>query len=404
MQEAGSGECGVRSANGTSDDGGAHGAGAVERGRYAVEAGGGSAEGNAAEASGASARMPHARPGAGDDASWAARWFHAFDTECLVRARGADDALMNDIVRMCAGYERAFSHTRPGSDVWRINHAGGHAVTVSPETAELIEAALEYCARSGGLFDITLAPVCALWNFRTAREPSTREVAQAMAHTGWRAVQLCDNVVRMRDAEHTLTLGGIAKGFIADRIRARLEAGGVRDALINLGGNIVALGGQEGADCWKVGIRSPRFHDETAERMRAAALTTAVSVHGADPRAVADAARRAERPAAVVRVRNESVVTSGVGERFFRGEDGRVRHHIVDPRTGYPAESDLASVTVITSSSLEGDGVSTALLIMGLEWAFAAVEETPGVEAVLIERSGAVHATSGARKRLVPGA
>lgn len=402
MQEASSGEHGARGANDAGGGGGAHGAGAGAYGRHAAEHGGIGGE-DATEAGDTSARMPRAQPGAGDDASWTTRWFHAFDTECLVRARGADDALMNDIVRMCAGYERAFSHTRPGSDVWRINHAGGRAVAVSPETAELIEAALEYCARSGGLFDITLAPVCALWDFRTAREPATREVAQAMAHTGWRAVQLRDNVVRMRDAEHTLTLGGIAKGFIADRIRERLEAGGVRDALINLGGNIVALGGQEGADCWKVGIRSPRFHDEAAERMREAALTTAASVHGVDPRAVADAARRTEHPAVVVRVRDESVVTSGVGERFFRGEGGRVRHHIVDPRTGYPAESDLASVTVITRRSLEGDGVSTALLVMGLEWAFATVEETPGMEAVFIDRSGALHATSGARKRLVPG-
>lgn len=402
MQEASSGEHGARGAN-DAGGGGAHGAGAGTCGRHAAEHGGIGGE-DATEAGDTSARMPHAQPGAGDDASWTTRWFHAFDTECLVQARGADDALMNDIVRMCASYERAFSHTRPGSDVWRINHAGGRAVAVSPETAELVGIALEYCARSGGLFDITLAPVCALWNFRAAREPTAREVAQAMAHTGWRAVELRDDVVRMRDADHTLTLGGIAKGFIADRIRERLEAGGVRDALINLGGNIVALGGQKGADCWKVGIRSPRFHDETAVRMREAALTTAASVHGADPRAVADAARRVERPAAVVRVRDESVVTSGVGERFFLGEGGRVRHHIVDPRTGYPAESDLASVTVITCNSLEGDGVSTALLIMGLEWAFAAVEETPGVEAVFIERSGAVHTTSGARKRLVPGA
>ena len=157
-----------------------------------------------------------------------------------------------------------------------------------------------------------------------------------------------------------MDLGAVAKGYIADRLAAVLRDNGVTSALINLGGNIYALGDKDGAD-WKIGIQSPR--DGTAL-------------------------------AATVRVQNKSVVTSGIYERGFE-QDGVWYHHILDPKTGRPVQNGLASVTIVSDSSAEGDALATACFVLGEEKGIELIRRMPGVQALFIREDGTQTRTEG---------
>ena len=318
---------------------------------------------------------------------WCERWLHAFDTECLVKARATEHDL-DQVVSLCARYERIFSHTLPGSDIWAVNHAEGRRTKVDRETAALVREALRYCSKSGGLFDITFAPLARLWNFHTAHAPSESDVARALRHAGWQRVDATEDTVIVTDPEAEITLGGIAKGYIADRVRDLLVDQGVSGAFISLGGNVVVVGNSPRGRPWNIGVRSPDFHRDQ-ERKRIENEAIARSPHGIDKRALRDLRRRPEKPACVLTCSDLSVVTSGIYERCFLDEaTGAVHHHILDPKTGHPCESDLASATVLSRTSVEGDGLSTALVIMGCDRAAAFIREQTDAAALFIRRDG----------------
>ncbi|WP_417305850.1 FAD:protein FMN transferase [Ellagibacter isourolithinifaciens] len=340
-----------------------------------------------------SADVPHP-----EETQWRERWFHAFDTECFVKARATEHDL-DQVVSLCARYERLLSHTLPGSDIWAVNHAEGRRTKVDPETAALVREALRYCSKSSGLFDITLAPLARLWNFHTACAPSEGDVARALRHVGWQRVDATEDTVVVTDPEAEITLGGIAKGYIADRVRDILVDQGVRDAFISLGGNVVVMGRSPHDRLWNIGVRSPDFHrDQERERIENEAI--ARSPHGIDKRALRDLGRRPEKPACVLTCSDLSVVTSGIYERCFLNKaTGTVHHHILGPKTGRPCESDLASATVLSRTSIEGDGLSTALIIMGCDRAAAFIREQTDAAALFIRRDGSA-AVSGNKEIL----
>lgn len=331
-----------------------------------------------------SADAPHP-----EETQWRERWFHAFDTECFVKARATEHDL-DQVVSLCARYERLLSHTLPGSDIWAVNHAEGRRTKVDRETAALVREALRYCSKSGGLFDITLAPIARLWNFHAAHAPSEGDIARALRHVGWQWVDATEDTVVVTDPEAEITLGGIAKGYIADRVRDLLVDQGARDAFISLGGNVVVMGRSPHGRPWNIGVRSPDFHrDQKRKRIENEAI--ARSPHGIDKRALRDLGRRPEKPACVLACSDLSVVTSGIYERCFLDKaTGAVHHHILDPKTGRPCESDLASATVLSRTSIEGDGLSTALIIMGCDRAAAFIREQTDAAALFIRRDGSM--------------
>lgn len=158
----------------------------------------------------------------------------------------------------------------------------------------------------------------------------------------------------------------MAKGYIADRVIDLLKRCGSTSSVINLGGNVACLGSKPDGSAWNVGLRAPV---SSGGSLQAASFTS-------------------------VSVRGKSVVTSGVYERsFVRG--GRVLHHILDPRTGKPAETDVLSATVIADKSLDADGYTTALIIMGADEALTFAEQTPGIEAVLLTTNAHLLKTTG---------
>lgn len=316
--------------------------------------------------------------------------FAAFDTEVRLRVYpapahpGADvspaalDAALAACQARCAYFEGILSRTRPDSDIARAHRAAPHPVPVAPETAEAVRLALGYCERSRGLFDITMGTVTSLWDFHAGRVPTALALSRALSHVDYRLIEVSPPgsapTLAIRDPETILDLGGVAKGYIADDLAALLERAGVGRFALNLGGNVMLRGGR------------PSRADDTG----AAPLPWRTGI--ADPFDTA-------RFCAVVDVVDGSVVTSGARERsFIKG--GRVYHHILDPASGMPAQSDVASATVVADRSLDCDGYSTTLFMLGAQEAVAFAEGICGIEALIVDDRGRLSWTSGLAGRV----
>ena len=263
-----------------------------------------------------------------------------------------DDA-MKEIERL----ENLLSVNIPSSDVSLVNRASGkYPVKVSDETAFLLEKALEWSRRTGGAFDPTVGKTVKLWGIGTesAAVPGAEQLKQAVALTDFRKVSVVhqENGIFVQTAKgQSIDLGGIAQGYVTDKVRALLIKEGFSSALIDLGGNIAVFGSPPKPGKWKLGLQHP--------------LRPRGEYFG------------------VAEVSDASVVTSGPYERYFEA-DGVRYHHIFDPATGYPAQSDLASVTIISPDSTDADALSTALFVMGYERSKSFLKELKNIEAVLV--------------------
>lgn len=256
---------------------------------------------------------------------------------------------------------------RDGSELCLLAENAGEWVSVSAETYEVLLLAKEFYTLSGGYFDITAAPLVELWNVNGGGYfPTDAEISAALELVD--GDELAVEVGRARlGAGMQADLGGIAKGYIADKTAEHLEALGVESAVIDLGGNIVLLGGKPDGSPYKVGVKDPLDADGPLLE--------------------------------VVSCRDESIVSSGIYERFFEHE-GKNYHHILDPYTGRPSESDLAGVTVICDRSAEADALATTCMLLGSAEGMALVESIDGAEAVFVTRSGEKLLSSGMDARI----
>lgn len=371
-----------------------------------------------------------------DEAGRCDAMFYAFNTVVTLQAFADESACRRGFARAlhaCRKFERLFSRTLPHSDIARLNDAHGAWVDVSRETFELLVASKRYCKESGGIFDITMGAAVRLWNFNAGVIPDDAELAAALQHVDWRAVELehtpaqddreksapcahaaardgesaahaecktdapgedtlaangpaCENGVatacsgtddgerngterpryraRLDDAAASVDVGGTAKGYIADALGDILSEEGVESFVVNLGGNVLAHGTKPNGKPWMIGLQDPRTSRESG------------TVLGAVP------------------LENASAVTSGTYERFFE-KDGKTHHHILDPKTGYPAETDLAGATAIARTSLDAEGYSTTLLALGKERATAFVQNHPAIMAAyLVDPQGRITAVA----------
>lgn len=295
------------------------------------------------------------------------------------RERPDLDGALTGVMELCQGYENLFSRTKEGSDVWRLNHAEGRPVEVDPDTAGLLQKCLDYGEKTGGAFDVTIAPASLLWDFHADSPalPDPDALAEAAARVDYRQVAIDGNAVTLQKGA-MVDLGGAAKGFIADQAAAYLRGRGVDCFLLNFGGNLLAAGGKaegrvsgpEGLQPFSIGVRDP---------------------FGS-----------ASELAASLKVSEGSVVTSGTYERFFVLE-GRRYHHILDPADGRPVENGLESVTIFSEQSADGDILSTACFVLGLEKGMALIESLPGTEALFILGDGSQVCSSGATLTGEPG-
>lgn len=278
-----------------------------------------------------------------------------FDTVIqLVIYEEEDSTLLDTCFAYCEEFEKKISRTLPDSEISRINQAKGKPVQVSDETIELLQTGIAYGELSGGTFDITVAPLSNLWNFKDDKHvlPTKAELHEACSHVDYRKIHIEGNEVTLQDPEAAIDLGGIAKGYMADKLKDFLLSQGVERGMINLGGNVLTIGQKADGSAWNIGIRRP-FDEKNG-------VMTSVSVQ------------------------DSSVVTSGSYERYFRTEDGRLYHHILDPKTGYPCDTELYSVTILSEESVDGDALSTICFALGLEKGKALIEKMDGVEALFV--------------------
>ena len=291
------------------------------------------------------------------------RSLFAMNTYMTFTVYGEDaQAALQEAEECIQQVEGLWSVTDEDSEIYQANHSGGQPVTVSEETAEIISFALEMAQRTGGALDPTIYPVLTAWGFTTDSKqvPSQQQIAQLLEQVGYDRIQLNGTELTVPDGME-LDLGAVGKGYTADLVTEILRRHGVTSALISLGGNIQAIGSRPDGSDWRLGIRAPW------ESGNLGVLT------------VSDAA----------------VVTSGGYENYFDDEQGNIYWHILDPSTGYPADSGLQSVTIVGREGKMCDALSTALFVMGAQSAEQYWRENGGFEMLLVTDSGEILITEG---------
>ncbi len=239
------------------------------------------------------------------------------------------------------------------SEIRKINSAkAGEKTKVSPEVFSLVEKSLEISKKTDGVFDITVNPLSELWNI-TAPNPKVPEddkIKELLEKVNYKNILLDhkDFTVTLKEDNMSISLGAVAKGYAADCAAKVLKDRGVEEALIDLGGNIYVIGKEK-----TIGIQTPfKKRGEFFEKVSA---------------------------------ENTSVVTSGGYERYFE-EDGKMYHHIIDTKDGYPADSNLLSATVICESSYLADALSTALFASGEEKAKEIAKKFDNISVILLRK------------------
>ncbi len=293
-----------------------------------------------------------------------------FDTDCTITLYNIDkkkaEKLIADSFTLFDTYEKMLSKTVKGSDIEKINSAKGESVEVSDETIKIITTGIEMGNLSGGAFDITIGQLTDLWDFGGdhPKVPTKQEIDAAMSTVDYRQIKIEGNKVTLLQAGAKLDVGGLAKGYISDRIVDFLVENGVTQGIVNLGGNVVTIGEKDDGVPWRVGINRP-YSDRS-------------EVIGTVP------------------AKDKCVITSGIYERYFI-VDGVQYHHIIDPTTGYPVENDLESVTIVgeRGTSMECDAYSTICLLLGTEKSFQLLEQIPEVEALFLDSNDYVQMTKG---------
>lgn len=293
--------------------------------------------------------------------------FFAMDTYMTFTAYGdrAREALTlaeEEIRRL----ESEWSVTDEDSEIWKINHSGGQPVTLSDETAQIVRFALDMAEETDGALEPTIYPVLTAWGFTTDenRIPGEEELRSLLENVGYEKVELNGNQITL-PAGMELDLGAVGKGYAGDLTAELLEEKGITSALLDIGGNVQAVGSRPDGTDWRLGLRNP---------------------YG-------------EGAIGVLSVSDCAVVTSGDYERYFIGEDGKEYGHIIDPETGYPVDNGLASVTIITEEGKKGDALSTSMFVKGLEQAQEYWRTHPDFDMILITEDGQIYLTEGVQER-----
>jgi len=287
---------------------------------------------------------------------------HAFqlDTIVTVKLYGEEDrSLIEESFNRIDTLEKMLSVHLDGSDLAQLrDQAGnGQAVSVQAETLEVMEAALRYADLSGGRFDPTAGPLIDLWGIdppegHVATEAELEAIAPLIDYRSV-AMDADASTIALKNPGTIANLGAIAKGYIADQVKLQLVEKGVTSGIINLGGNVLLIGGKPDGSDFRIGVQDP-------DSLRGEYL-------------------------GIVALQDESIVTSGDYERYFE-VDGKRYHHILDPFTGFPADNELRSVSIISEKSTDGDALSTTCFLMGLDEGMALIQSLPEIDAIFVTK------------------
>lgn len=290
----------------------------------------------------------------------------AMGTDCSVRVYGSDGTA-KDIMDMLSDIENKYLSWRiEGSDIANINENASESEPVMPSnwTYGYLENVLDLARKSSGAFDPTLGRVSQLWNLESDNPyiPSKSELTELLLETGWEKINLGDGEVFLKDGVQ-IDLGAVGKGIGCDEARKMLEEADADAAVVSVGGSILTYGKKPDGKSWKIGIANPRNEDGES-------YLGSLTIDGTC-----------------------SISTSGDYEKYVI-EDGVRYHHILDPKTGYPAESGLISVTIVCDDGWLSDGLSTACFVLGYEDSLPLLE-TYQAEAVFVTEDKEVIVTDG---------
>ena len=276
------------------------------------------------------------------DGSYSCNLF-AMDTVMQLKAYGGREATkaLSDSSEEILRLDRELNVTNEESPVYALNHRSSS--TVSGDAALVLEESLRLAELTGGTFDPTIYPVVRAWGFTTQqyRIAEDSEIEELLPHIGYGKVNVSqqgsDTTVSFDDDQTEIDTGGIGKGYASEKIYQIMTDHGISSAVVSLGGNVMTLGKKPDGSHWNVAVEDP--FDSGGSNY-----------------------------AGIIRLVDKYAITSGGYQRFFE-EGGKTYIHIMDPSTGYPVDNDLASVTIISDSGTEGDALSTALYVMGLDGA-----------------------------------
>jgi FAD:protein FMN transferase len=296
-------------------------------------------------------------------------------TWCTVRlVGGGDEKLLDAVFARLAQIEAELTVNKPGSQIDALNAAAGVSpVALGPDGLAIVKRDLDLSAWSEGAFDPSVGPLVKLWGIGLSRvdsasPPPPAEIAAAKRLVGWKDIVLDEGAgtVFLRRRGMALDLGSTSKGFAADEAAKIIRAAGVKKAIIDLGGNVLAIGSRPDGKPWRIGLQDPFVaRDKRGEYLGIASLV------------------------------DKTMVTSGVYERFFIDPaTGKRYHHILDTSTGYPVENGLMSVTVVAPKSFDADGFTTTVFALGRERGMALAKEK-GLDVIVVDSNRKVYMSPG---------
>ncbi len=288
------------------------------------------------------------------------------DTEVeIVLPQGSEEdfvAAFNEIKRI----EKLMDVHNPESEISRVNRlASKEVVQIGEEIFEILKESVEYSVLTSGAFDVSIRPLSALWGERgrLKEAPALKEIENKRSLVNYKDIILDERkgTVRFGKEGMAIDLGGVAKGYALDRVIKALKKKGVKEALVNVGGDVRVMGEK----VWKIGLQHPRKENEVL---------------------------------AVIRLKDQAIATSGDYQRYFIKE-GKRYHHIINPETGYPAV-ECISVTIIGPSAIQTDILATGVFSLGPERGMKLIEFLKNVEGLIIDAQGKVFLSSGLKGKL----
>ena len=282
---------------------------------------------------------------------------------------GGSEETLDKVFDRILEIENLVSINKDNTELVDLNkNSGIKPVKLSETSYEIIKKGIHYSEISQGGYDITIGPLVKLWSIGLpeAKVPNDNEIEETIKNIDYSKVVMNDETkeVFLKDKNMMLDLGSIAKGYVADEVASMLKEENVDQAIIDLGGNIYALGLKNGDTNWKIGIQNP--FDSRGQAV------------------------------GVLEVSDKSVVTSGIYERFLE-KDGVKYHHILNPKTGYPFESNIAGVSIVSDKSIDGDALSTLVFTKGVKEGLEFVESLENIDAIFITNDKQVYSTSGVK-------
>ncbi len=286
----------------------------------------------------------------------------AMDTYMTLKVYSTDENILDVSQDRITQLEDLFSVTSEGSDIWNINHSNGESVSVSDDTANTLQTALEVCNSTSGALDISIYPVLKEWGFTTGdyKVPTQDTLNTLLQNVDYTKISLDGNSVTIPQ-DFEIDLGSVAKGYTSDSLMQIFKDNGVTSAIVSLGGNVQACGTKPDGSLWNVAIENPFSPNEEM---------------------------------CIVSIDNKAVITSGNYERYFTDDDGNVYWHILDTADGYPADNGLVSVTIIGDSGTMCDALSTALFVMGTDKAIEYWQSNPTFDMVLVTDDKKIYITN----------